>query len=260
MSAEGSHAWARPIVARALAALLGRSADEGELQLVRAVGWLETRYGRGWSRPELLAAHNWGAVQSSSRNADGSCPSGCVPGSDTDPDRGGAAYRTCFRAYASDDAGAADMARQILSRKAAPTRRGPSVRDALASSSADELAAAMWIGGYFEGQGPTARGRVEGYAAAIYSAALKASTTEGVPCAVVRAPLDASAVSFRRRRGEATKPAKGWDAESVLSPGWLDFDGRPIGSAAPASGNADGGALALLVALAFFASHFVLVT
>ena len=246
-ASPGSSAWARPIVARALAAVLGRPATEREIQLTRATARLETGYGRGWPAGPMQGSHNWGAVQCCTVPTGGTCPPGSAPAKDTDPDKGGAAYMACFKVYADDDAGCLDMVRQMLGRSIAPTRRGPTVRDALASGDASLLAAAMWCTGYYEGSGKTARARIEDRARGLLANATQAAAAEGSTCAVVRSQLPGSAVLYRRRKGDPTHPAKGWDTELALAPGWFDLDNR---SASDASGG--GGAIALaLVALLF---------
>ena len=103
-------------------------------RLVQAVALHETGYGRGWSRscPAMLNSHNWGAIQGR-------------PGAmcrDTHAD--GSPYHASYRIYPSDDAGAADLWRELW--------RRPGVRRVLLDDSLDVpgLAAAMRASGYFE--------------------------------------------------------------------------------------------------------------
>lgn len=102
--------------------------------MVQAVGRHETGYGRGWARscPAMAQSHNWGAIQGS-------------PGAmcrDTHED--GSAYHASYRIYPTDEAGAADLWRELA--------RRPYVRRVLSDDSLDVsgLARAMRASGYYE--------------------------------------------------------------------------------------------------------------
>jgi hypothetical protein len=121
----GSHEWARAIVNAAWRQVFGRDPSETEAQGVQAVASLETNYGRGQGR------NNWGSVHASG----GDCTSG------TDTDAGGKRYTTCFKNYASPQAGAVDLIRTMVK---------PNVAGPLRSGSASRVARAMHANRYFE--------------------------------------------------------------------------------------------------------------
>lgn len=104
------------------------------VRLVQAVALHETGYGQGWARscPGLVGGHNWGAIQGQP---------GAVCG-DTHAD--GTRYQASYKRYPSDEAGAADLWRELW--------RRPGVRRVLLDDSLDVegLAAAMHASRYME--------------------------------------------------------------------------------------------------------------
>jgi len=76
----------------------------------RAVQWvalIETAYGLGWGGAGK-GSHNWGAIQAG--------PPPCTPGKSfpyTDTHSNGEKYDICFRAYPTNEAGAADLVRLL---------------------------------------------------------------------------------------------------------------------------------------------------
>lgn len=125
-----THDDARAILIRTRPAGAGPRA----VRLVQAVALHETAYGRGWGRacPAMVNSHNWGAIQGS-------------PGAvcrDTHAD--GSSYHASYRIYGSDDAGAADLWRELW--------RRPLVRRVLVDDALDPhgMAAAMRASRYFE--------------------------------------------------------------------------------------------------------------
>lgn len=117
-----------------LTATRPRDAGPRAVLLAQAVALHETGYGGGWARscPELVGGHNWGAVQGTP---------GAICG-DTHAD--GSSYRTSYRRYPSDEAGAAGLWHELWKR---PAVRRVLMDDAL---DVDGLATAMRAEGYYE--------------------------------------------------------------------------------------------------------------
>lgn len=254
----GSHAWARNVVRAALEAYLKRQPVEAEIQAAQAVGWLETKYGQGWNpktQANMVGSNNWGATQGTMRtDAEGKCPPGYAPQADSDPDKK-AQYQACFRLYETPELGAFDMVKAMYGRSVAPTRRGPSVPDAIASGASDAVSAAMWVRGYFEGFDDKANGRslartrLDNHSIAFQDGVRQACAAQGIAPAFARRELAPLAVQYRRRKGEPKKPAKGWDAEATLDPAWFSLDNNPIPSPDPAAPGGGGGGGLILFAL-----------
>lgn len=122
----------------------GRAPTNAELEAVMAVGRHETIFGtakfRGGLGPGMF---NHGAVQCC-KPTDGNCPAGSFLSQDTtpSPNGGDVVYSVCFKRYASDVDGAADLIR-IVGKKPL----------ALLKASGGSLAAfatGMYLQGYFE--------------------------------------------------------------------------------------------------------------
>lgn len=102
-----------PVYAEGFKRTHGRKPTDAELEMVMAVGLSETRFGTakfpGGLGPGM---HNHGAVQAGKYPCD---PSRAFESFDTHPlDTGGSQrYPICFRRYASDEAGAADLIRIV---------------------------------------------------------------------------------------------------------------------------------------------------
>jgi hypothetical protein len=85
------------------------------VQLAQAVARAETFYGRGWTaQPAMVGSHNWGSVHQGAPLPDGTCPPGGMLAEDTD--QAGTRRGVCFKVYDSDEAGAADLLRQLAAR------------------------------------------------------------------------------------------------------------------------------------------------
>lgn len=143
------HAEARATLLRVWpAANLGEATPQA-LQAMQAVAMLESGYGTGWrAGSPMEGSHNWGGTQA---GVSAPCPPGTALQGDRHAD--GTPYKTCFRLYPDDDAGALDMLRTVR-------RRWGSLRLAvLSSGDADAFSDAQIGSGYTEGTGanPLAR-------------------------------------------------------------------------------------------------------
>lgn len=144
------HADARPIVADAVAAVLGPSEPLSVIQVAQAVAALETRYGRAWR--VSFPVYNWGAIQASRPPCD---PAASFLYTDKRPD--GRVYSVCFRRYSNDDDGAEDLIRVLYAKR-------PTVLAAARAGDLRAVAVAMRATRYYEGIGATEEQRIEGYA------------------------------------------------------------------------------------------------
>ena len=104
--ATPSHAYARPIVMAAVAAVVGRTPTIREVQAVQAVCYLETRYGTAVS-PDGVGKNNWGNYHWVDGRGNGRAI-GYYQGKDATSR--GVPYAQKFRAYATPIDGAADVA------------------------------------------------------------------------------------------------------------------------------------------------------
>jgi len=99
--------WALGVIDRAWQQVHGRSPTAPERLFAAAMARGESHYGKGYG-----AAKNWGSI-----HAKGAPP--CAPGSIpwTDTNAKGEPYPTCMRSYATDEDGAADLIRQITTKR-----------------------------------------------------------------------------------------------------------------------------------------------
>ena len=144
--------WARDLLLQAWARELpDRPQTLAALQALQAVCRLESDYGRGWTGA-MVGSRNWGAVQCRARqDAQGHCPPGCAPATDSHGD--GTNYGGCFKVYASDLEGCADVVRWFA--------RRPAVLDAADTGNGGFFSTAMRAEKYYEGFGPDIRARIE---------------------------------------------------------------------------------------------------
>jgi hypothetical protein len=175
------HEWARGVLQRAWAMVHPNETPSlQELQAAGAIAILESGYGRWWKSP-CNTARNWGAVQCSKLPTDGVCPcEGCLY-EDSIPQSDGSSkkYAVCFRAYASDEEGAADLIKHITSHR-------PKTREALKTGDAEKISAAMYDERYYGGFGATREQRIEGHVKALTTRAKEISKGLGEPLVVVR--------------------------------------------------------------------------
>jgi len=120
-------AWARDVVTKAFALVVGRAPTLAERQAVQAVTRFEGGYGSGWGSSGGAGSNNWGAVQ-------GSGSAGSFQHVDTHAD--GSKYTTAFKRYSSAEEGAADVVRLL-------TTLRPWVLHVLGSGSATAQATEM---------------------------------------------------------------------------------------------------------------------
>lgn len=101
--------WALEVIDRAWQQVHGRAPTAPERLFAAAMARGESHYGKGYG-----AAKNWGSI-----HAKGAPP--CGPGSIpwTDTNAKGEPYPVCMRSYATDEDGAADLIRQITTRRPA---------------------------------------------------------------------------------------------------------------------------------------------
>jgi hypothetical protein len=194
---------AREILAHVWGLLFETPPTQAELQLVQAVSKGEGGY--GLATYQLLQVepgegygtvigttsqtNNWGAVQAGEA-VNGVCdPATSFMATDSSPNRKTAEnpkglYYACFRRYATPELGCESFLKTLLiGSKTFP--RG-SVRDAVASGSADEVARAMYETHYYEGFGATAEERIGHYADAIAKNAASIASALGEPLLVTR--------------------------------------------------------------------------
>ncbi len=141
----GIAARMRDVYIQAFKQVHGATPTNAQLEAVMAVGRHETVFGqakfRGGVGPGM---HNHGAVQCCKPNSEGQCPANAFLSSDTTPNANGGdtVYAVCFKRYADDVAGAADLIRIIGKRPLALMKAG--------TNSLAAFAAGMYLQGYFE--------------------------------------------------------------------------------------------------------------
>ena len=147
-----NHKQAREVVAQA-AAEIGLKVGVPGLQLLQAVGLMETSYSSGWKEGQGRGSHNWGAVQK------GSWTGATFQTIDTRPSSDGTSteYIATFRAYPSDLEGAKDMIRIAT--------RTEQEKAALVAGDLDAFSAALYAARYYEGHGKTPEERVANHQA-----------------------------------------------------------------------------------------------
>lgn len=166
------HQEARDHVVEGFKRTFGRTPTLPEAQILQGIGWLETQYSAGWHGAGA-GSHNWGAIQS------GRVP--CNPATsfeytDTSPNADGSStpYRICFRKYADDDAGAADLARVAYQRR-------PLVLTEATSGDILGVSMALYDTTYYQGFGPTREARIANHCKALLAAVQRIAGALGEP-------------------------------------------------------------------------------
>ena len=98
------HRWAAGIANQAFQQVMGRAPTPAERQIVMAVSDLESNYGKGWKEGQGSGSHNWGAVQTKNKENSFIHQDSSAQGK----------YKTNFKAYPDDIAGAADVVRNLF--------------------------------------------------------------------------------------------------------------------------------------------------
>ena len=133
--------WARGVVLRAWeASFPGKPITAAERQAIMAIGRFERMYGLAKKPAAGIGQNNWGGIQCASR---GPCGPDCYPGGDKDA--AGQGYDACFKRFATPEAGAKELIRQV-------TTRRPWVWDALRSGDLSLVAERMGKGGTVDGK------------------------------------------------------------------------------------------------------------
>ncbi len=135
----------RDVYYQAFQKVHGRAPTHAELEAVMAVGRHETIFGTAKFRGGLgPGMYNHGAVQCCKPSADGECPPGSFLSQDTTPSANGGdvVYSVCFKRYAGDVDGAADLVR-IVGKK-------PLALLKASGGSLAGFATGMYLQGYFE--------------------------------------------------------------------------------------------------------------
>lgn len=133
-----TNAQARQIIAQAWQLEHGTPPSQSQLDYTQAIALFETGYGRIGQFAKFAdnGQFNWGALQRQ-RNADGSCPAGTTPGSDSGNPR-------CFLVFPSD----LDAARRYiweLTKNPAHAKRVASTLFAMDGGTPEDVAEAMKI-------------------------------------------------------------------------------------------------------------------
>jgi hypothetical protein len=155
--------WARTVLIHAWRDFGAPS--PGMLQAVQAIARHESGAGYG---DGMGGANNWGSIHCVSGPP---CGDDCVEHTDTNAK--GEPYTTCFRRYATPEAGARDLIRELL--------RRPAVRAVLGTGEPVAIATAMRATGYFEAPIAT-------YAAAILRNAKAIAKATGEPLLMGHGP------------------------------------------------------------------------
>jgi len=165
-----NHQEARDHVVEGFRRTFGHAPKIAEAQILQGIGWLETQYGQGW-RGNGKGSHNWGAIQSGRTPCD---PAKSFEYTDTTPTSSGTSvpYRICFRKYADDDAGAADLARVAYQRR-------PTVLVAATKGDIMAVSTAMYDTTYYQGFGPTREARIANHHRALLAAIQKGAQALG---------------------------------------------------------------------------------
>lgn len=133
----GEDAWALGVVDRAWASVHGAAPSSAERLFVAALSRGESHYGKGYGE-----AKNWGSIHAKGPP----CGPGSIPW--TDKDAQGRPYATCMRAYDTDEAAAADVVRQLTTRR---PRTWAAMR---AARPLEEIAAELRAERYYEASVP----------------------------------------------------------------------------------------------------------
>lgn len=198
------HVWARSIVDQAWTRVFGKKPTAAARQIVQAIGLHEGGYGLATKPAYWAGSNNWGGVQATKPNPDGTCPVNSVLGEDYDS-KGDAKYAVCFRTYPTALDGAIGLVQQLKAR--------PGVIAVIDKGSADEVAQAMYRSHYFGGFHPT-RGKsgreleaadaanIDDYAKRIFEGATRIVAATGERLAVKRTNLQAKGKPEGRREGD----------------------------------------------------------
>lgn len=146
-----NHVEARKVFAEAFRRVLMREPTRSEVQMLQAVGYLETQYGAGW-KGAGAGSFNMGAIQSSKPPCD---PRTSFQYIDTHPNPDGTStpYHICFKRYATAEDGAADLARVVYKQR-------PSVLAAATAGDSYGFSSEMRRTKYYEGVGRTQEERI----------------------------------------------------------------------------------------------------
>lgn len=159
------------IIRQAWQAVHGRAPTDDEAAYAQAIAFLENQYGRAGQFAQFIAngdGYNWGSLERV-RNADGTCPSGSVPGMD-------AANQRCFFVYPDDFSAAKAFVHNLT--VSFPTRAA-GILAAMNGGTPEDVATAMkGYPAYFEADAGT-------YGAHIRSA-LDAMSKANIPTPTMR--------------------------------------------------------------------------
>jgi hypothetical protein len=185
------HRWAAGIVNQAFKQVMGRAPTPAERQIVMAVSDLESNYGKGWKEGRGKGSHNWGAVQTKSKENSFRHQDSSAQGK----------YITNFKAYPDDIAGAADVVRNLFkangkqrlpdpnnsNRAMGQTVNGPGrsdlIQEAAQNGDTDAFSRAMWYTSYFEGVAPDYKERIKVHANGIQRIVDSIASALGEPSA-----------------------------------------------------------------------------
>lgn len=150
-----------------------------ELQIITAIGHLESQGGRGWSGA-MVGSNNWGAVQAKCKpDEDGNCCPGSAPYGDSRPTpEGQVKYTWCYKTYATPADGAADIIKTIY--------RWPNVVAGIRAGNLDEVSWQMRLNGYYEGFTTDKREAARTHAATLDCYVQKMAAALGEPVAAWR--------------------------------------------------------------------------
>lgn len=185
------HRWAAGIANRAFQQVMGRAPTPAERQIVMAVSDIESNYGKGWKEGQGSGSHNWGAVQTRSKEHSFSHQDSSVQGK----------YITNFKAYPDDISGAADVVRNLFksngkqhmpdpnnaNRAMGSNINGPGrselIQAAAQTGDTDAFSRAMWYTNYFEGVAPDFTERIRVHANGIQKTVDSIASALGEPSA-----------------------------------------------------------------------------
>lgn len=153
-----SHRAARSIIVGPISQYLGRPPSLIEIQVPQSIAYMEGHYGHDYQNAEESAL-NWGSVHCKAPHPP--CP-GCFVAKDVSP-KSGKRYDACFRIYATDEEGAADLVREVYRRRI--------VREAIPSGDSLHIADAMERSSYFKAYPKVREKRVWGYASTMHEVA-----------------------------------------------------------------------------------------
>lgn len=162
MTTADLHRWARPFIIAGLEAQ-GIPAEPISVVLAdQAVGFLETGYSKYW-RGNGVGSNNVGAIQKSRPPCD---PATSFEFRDTHPNEDGTStsYVVCFKKYATLEAGFADLAREVYTRR-------PRVLLTAQRGSLADVSVELYRSRYYESVGRTVAERIGHHYSALFSSA-----------------------------------------------------------------------------------------